>query len=270
MRSSVLYAGIGIAIASAAVLVGLYGNELESAPPPPVMAGATGAPPFLIPMTPGPRQAAMVAVAQPAVGAPEIGSPPNYIPSAIQLFEAHWQGMDVRLLDSELRRKLKYPRGLLGILIDEVTLNAAKAGLLAGDIIIQVMKDRVTTLEEFQQTTRIVRGLRQATLTVLRKGDGKEDGRFAMNRITLVLRGDPDLGFAQLEAAPMILPGDGRPHPYRGACTSCHAVGIGFELTPDPDLITLPPPPLSHATVVKEINPHRDRGPCEACHVILR
>ncbi len=252
-------------------MVGLFSGESGSGAPPPAVIGATGVPPILSPMAvAAPRQAAMVRVAQPVEDAPEAAPPPNYIPSDIQLFEAHWQGMDVRLLDSELRRKLKYPRGLQGILIDEVTLNAARSGLLAGDVIIHVMNDRVTTLEGFQKSSRTVRGLRQTTLTVLRKSDWGEDGRFAVKRTTLVLRGDPDLGFAQVEAAPMILPGDGRPHLYRGACTRCHAVGIGFELTPDPDLITLPPPPILHATVVKEISLHRYRGPCEACHVIKR
>ncbi len=272
MRPKVLFAAIGIAIAASAVFVWLFSDGSGLGGPPPPVIGASGVPPLVVPMAaPAARPAAMVPVARPVGGGAEAGlRPPNYIPSDIQLFEAHWQGMDARLLDSELRRKLKYPRGLLGILIDEVTLNAARAGFLAGDVIVQVVNRRVTTLEEFQQSSRAVRGLRQASITVLRKGDWKEDGRFAMRRITLALRGDPDLGFAQVEAAPMILPGDGRPHPYRGACTSCHTVGIGFELTPDPDLITLPPPPISHAIVVKEVSPHRNRGPCEACHVIRR
>jgi hypothetical protein len=196
--------------------------------------------------------------------------PPNFLPRDIQLSEAHWQGMDVARLTAELRQKLKYPKGLEGIMIDEVTLNSAGSGFLAGDIITHVAEVRVRTLEEFQQSSRSVRGESKATLVVLRKAERRENGRYAVRRVSLVLRGDPDLGFAQLEAAPMILPGDGRPHSHRGPCTLCHSVGKGFELTPDPDMITLPPPTLSHASVVKGISPHRDRGPCEACHLITR
>ncbi len=232
--------------------------------------------------SPGPAAVApaMLNVAQPPAPGPDTApepavkkkrtSPPNFLPRDIQLSEAHWQGMDVAKLTPELRQKLRYPKGLLGIIIDEVTLNSAGAGFLAGDIITHVAGIRVTTLEEYQQASRSVRSQRKATLTVLRKGDPSPDGRFAMKRVMLVLPGDPDLGFAQVEAAPMIVPGDGRPHPYRGPCTNCHTVGVGFELTPDPDMITLPPPALSHATVVKGISPHRDRGPCEACHLIIR
>lgn len=229
--------------------------------PSPTLEPAVVAPPVLTVAQP---------VAQPVKKKKERTTPPNFLPRNIQLSEAHWQGMDVTILTAELRQKLQYPKGLLGILIDEVTLNAGGAGFLAGDIITHVAKIRVTTLEEYQQASRSVRGQRKATLVVLRKGEPNDTGRFSMNRVSLVLPGDPDLGFAQVEAAPMIVPGDGRPHPYRGACTNCHTVGVGFELTPDPDMINLPPPALSHATVVKGISPHRDRGPCEACHLIIR
>ncbi|MEG3620323.1 magnetosome magnetite formation protein MamP [Magnetovibrio sp. PR-2] len=197
------------------------------------------------------------------------GNVPNFLPSNVQLSEGHWQGMDVGELSSELRRKLRYPRGLKGLLVDEVTLNSARSGLKAGDVIVNVGNVSVTTLEAFQQSSRMVRNLDKVELTALRKGERGEDGRYSMRRVSVFLRGDPDLGFAQLESAPMILPGDGRPHPHRGACTNCHSIGSGFEL-PDPDLITLPPPPITHAVVVQGILPHRDRGPCEACHQIVK
>ena len=209
-------------------------------------------------------------VAAPMDGFKEPPTPPNFLPSNIQISEAHWQGMDVTVLTAELRQKLRYPSGLLGLLVDEVTLNAARSGLMAGDVIVNVGNVPVTTLEEFQQASRMLRNMNKAELTSLRKGEMNERGRYSMRRVSVALIGDPDLGFAQLESAPMIVPGDGRPHPYRGACTNCHAIGVGFELTPDPDLITLPPPNLTHATVVKGISPHRDRGPCEACHLIVQ
>jgi mono/diheme cytochrome c family protein len=140
---------------------------------------------------------------------------------------------------------------------------------LAGDVIVQVNNDRVTTLEEFQQSSRWVRNLSQVPLTVLRKGDQTQNGRFTITRMTLLLRAEPDLGFAQVEAAPMIAPGDGRPHRYRGPCTVCHTIGTGFELTPDPDLIVLPPPAITKATADTGVSPHLDRGPCIACHTIF-
>ncbi|OEJ67300.1 magnetosome magnetite formation protein MamP [Magnetovibrio blakemorei] len=194
---------------------------------------------------------------------------PNFLPQNIQISEAHWQGMDVTILTAELRQKLRYPRGLLGLLVDEVTLNAARSGLMAGDIIVNVGNVPVTTLEEFQQATRMVRNMEKVELTSLRKGEMGDGQRYTMRRVSVALIGDPDVGFAQLESAPMIVAGDGRPHPYRGACTNCHAIGVGFELTPDPDLITLPPPQITLAIAEKGVSPHRDRGPCEACHQIV-
>ncbi|WP_135075079.1 magnetosome magnetite formation protein MamP [Terasakiella sp. SH-1] len=196
--------------------------------------------------------------------------PPNYIPKTVELFEAHWQGLDSRAWTDELRRKLKYPKGLTGILVGEVTLNAAEAGILAGDIINKVGDVKVSSLEEFQMATREVRTQTNVKLRLMRPGKKKQDGRFPMRTLTLVMMGQPDLGMAQVEGAPMILPGDPRPHPHRGVCTNCHTVGDGFELSPDPDLVSVPPPVIDHATVVKGIRPHRDRGPCEACHLIRK
>ena len=66
-------------------------------------------------------------------------------------------------------------------------------------------------------------------------------------------------------------------------------IGKGFELTPDPDLVMLPAPTITQATVdegtiklqklhqmqlqqakvIEGVPPHRDRGPCIACHLIL-
>lgn len=192
----------------------------------------------------------------------------NYVAPDIRLSEAHWQGMDTTQLDQELRRTLKYPKGLQGILIDEVTLNAAKSGLNAGDVIVAVEGVPVTTLQGFQAQTKVLRNRQHAALSTLRKSNKVKDGRFTMNRFDFVLRADSVLGFAQVESAPMILAGDPRPHPYRGACTLCHAIGSGFELTPDPDLITLPPPPITKAAITEGLSPHRDRGPCVACHVV--
>jgi hypothetical protein len=292
MNFKVLIA-MGIVIAGVVILAGFFNNEFSLKPSAFTPSAIANAPvataviaandprrftspsnsPGFVSMVQSPGAAStspgLINVAQPFVEQEKTNTPANFIPANIELSEAHWQGMDVTKLTAELRQKLRYPRGLLGIMIDEVTLNAAGSGFLAGDIITHIEKIPVTTLEQYQQASRSVRSQRKATLTVLRKAES-DGGRYSMRRVSLALPGDPDLGFAQVEAAPMIVPGDGRPHPYRGACTRCHTIGTGFELTPDPDLITLQPPTLSHATVVKGINPHRDRGQCEACHLIIR
>ncbi len=193
-------------------------------------------------------------------------SPPNYIPRNLKLFEGHWQGMDGRLMTDELARKLRFPRGLQGILLGEVTLNAARSGLLGGDVVIKVDGVPVPTIEEWQRVSREAANRTESLLTILRKEGGRNS--LVMRTLNLVLRAEDTLGFVQVEAAPMILPGDPRPHVDRGPCTNCHPIGKGLELTPDPDLISLPPPVISQRQVAKVGSPHENRGPCEACHVI--
>ena len=178
----------------------------------------------------------------------------------LEFYEAHWQGMDVMKLGTELRKKLNYPTSLKGIIVNEVTLNSALSGMLGGDVIIAVEGNRVTTLREFRRETREVRNRNHAALTVLRKTSAKNADRYIMNRMTFILRARNPLGFAQVEAAPMILAGDQRPHPERGACTKCHTIGEGQFTMPDPDLITLPPPPITKIELKRGISPHQDRG----------
>lgn len=199
--------------------------------------------------------------------APEV--PPNFIPKNMAVDEAHWMGMDVRKLDHELRVKLRYPAGLLGIIVGQVSMESSMSGLLAGDIITQVNNISVTTLEEFQAATKTVKDLKESSMTVLRKTNVMDTGgRYQVRGMSLTLRTDAELGFAQLEGAPMIAPGDPRPHPDRGPCTNCHAIGTGWELTPDPGLIAMDPPPITQAQADHKQQPHQDRGPCIACHII--
>ena len=194
----------------------------------------------------------------------------NFVPASVQLYEAHWQGMDTRLLTAELRRKLRFPEGLEGILVGEVSLAAGRSGLLGGDVIVAVEGQPVSTLEAFQEASRTVADRTQATISVLRKSGVKDPAgnRAVMLRLTLALAAERPLGFAQVEGAPMIKAGDPRPHPDRGPCTQCHSIGSGVELAPDPDLITLPPPVLTRDAAARGARPHEDRGPCLACHVI--
>lgn len=191
----------------------------------------------------------------------------NFIPPNIKLYEAHWKGMDVMKLTAELRQQLGYPKGMRGVIINEVTLNAALSGMLGGDIIVAVKDMPVTDLESFVTATRQVRNLRHAAVTVMRKGKNRDaSGRYEMNRMVYILRARLDLGYAQAEGAPMILPGDPRPHAYRGPCTDCHTIGDGSFTMPDPDLIILPPPKLTLQQIESGDRPHDDRGPCIACH----
>jgi len=95
-------------------------------------------------------------------------------------------------------------------------------------------------------------------MTVYRKGQW----------FSLTLSAPDNLGFVQAETAPMILPGEIMPHPYRGPCTDCHAIGTTGHIVPDPDGIILPPPPIS-AQALATPPPHKDRGPCQACHQII-
>lgn len=284
----IIVAALGLA---ALVLYALFGEQLGGDAPSAVGAAGTRpasqtvaamqpaapvsapavmyAPPLPAAATPAAGTwAAEPAIDPPATPEPPKDTVPNFIPAQLTMYEVHWQGMDTRKLDSELRRKLGYPQGLEGILVTEVTFNAAASGLLAGDVIMAINDVPVTTLEQFQQQTRVVREQLQATLRALRKRELMQNGRHLMRQVIVVLKAQPYLGMGQGEAAPQILAGDVPPHPERGPCTNCHAIGSGFELPQDPDLIVLPPPPISQATARSGQAPHRDRGPCHACHVI--
>ena len=50
------------------------------------------------------------------------------------LVEGHWLGMELIPITPELAREYKLPHGVAGLLVDEVTLEAAESGLLAGDV----------------------------------------------------------------------------------------------------------------------------------------
>ena len=244
-----------------AVYLGLTDRPSVVSPPPAVVPAPVA---FTVaaPMVPPPQTFQEPAALGPTTPNTADPVPSNFIPRRLKVFEGHWQGLDARLLTVELARKLKFPLGLRGVLLGEVTLNAVDAGLMAGDVITKLEEFPITTMEEFQEASRMVMNRNEAKLTVMRK-EGS-----AFRTLGLTLRAERGLGFVQVEGAPMIKPGDPRPHPYRGPCTDCHTVGTGFELAPDPDLISLPPPVISRKTANDGISPHEDRGPCEACHVI--
>ncbi|MBF0266795.1 MAG: PDZ domain-containing protein [Gammaproteobacteria bacterium] len=193
----------------------------------------------------------------------------NYMSKDIKWYECHWQGMDTMELDSELKKKLNYPANTKGIFVIEVTLNAAYSGILAGDVVSKVDDMKVTDLKSFQMATRRIQNKSSTSVTILRKQETASKKVIMKKMVfTLLDKNNMSLGFAQAEAAPMISPGDTRPHPYRGKCTNCHAVGEGFQLAVDPDLITLPPPIISGRKARTHESPHEDRGKCPICHQI--
>lgn len=190
----------------------------------------------------------------------QAGSAPSQPPEAffgplIKLSEGHWQGMDAMPLSAEIKTKLKLPMTLEGVLLGETTMAAARSGLLAGDVLVAVERNPITTLEELQQQSKRVAQKEAVTLTAYRNG----------KLLNFVMRApDGVLGFAQMETAPMIFASDQRPHANRGPCTDCHAIGTTGHITPDPDGILLPAPVIR----VGVMRPHSDRGPCQACHAI--
>ncbi|MBF0357302.1 MAG: PDZ domain-containing protein [Magnetococcales bacterium] len=196
---------------------------------------------------------AMVAIAPAAT--PGVA---GYTDPAIQLSEGHWQGMETLPLSMELKKKLKLPRRLRGLLVDEVTLYAAESGLMAGDVLVAVNSRQVFSIEDLVRETKRIQDRNSATLTAYRREEWKT--------FTLKVAPGDNLGFAQVETAPMILPGAMRPHPYRGPCSSCHRIAqTGQPMMPDPDGIILPPPPIRADAPM----PHQDRGPCYVCHKII-
>lgn len=171
-----------------------------------------------------------------------------------KIVEAHWQGMEVVPLTWELAAKLGIPLNEKGVLVDEATLASADSGLIAKDIIKSISGIKITNLNEFYAVTRRLRNQKRAPLGIKRGN----------NTMTIDLIAPDDLGFAQLESAPMVLAGSIPPHRYRGPCTNCHAIGSTGQLHPDPDNVTLAPPPISKKTK----SPHRYRGKCKSCHIV--
>lgn len=264
---------LGLVILFVILMAGLfsspdYGQLPASAPTLPVVQGFGGQPspsvgqglggnPSVV--GPGGGSALPVALQTPMMAVAPTGQTPgaSYVDPNMQLSEAHWQGMEALPLSSELKKKLKLPTRLEGLLIDEVSLQAARSGLMAGDVLVAVDSRPVRTLEDLLRESKRVQTREKVVLTAYRK---EEWQTFTLS----VAKGD-NLGFVQVEAAPMIVAGDIRPHPYRGPCTTCHAIGTAAQMMPDPDLIILPPPPIRADARM----PHQDRGPCRVCHPII-
>ncbi len=174
--------------------------------------------------------------------------------------EAHWIGLEAGPLLPAVAKANRIPANVSGVFVDEVTLVAADAGLLAGDVITAVNGSQVTDLKSFKNATKQVALATQAQVTIFRHG--------ATRNITVI---SPDeLGFAQIEGAPMILATDRAPHGYYGPCDSCHTIAPGGinlnQMAKDlGDILTKTAPNIKKGTPA----PHGNRGACSKCHVLL-
>jgi S1-C subfamily serine protease len=176
-----------------------------------------------------------------------------------KFIEGHWLGLEVIPLTAELATEYQVPKGETGVLVDEVTLESAESGILAGDMVQSISGFPTPSLKAFFQATQRVQEKERAQVGISRRG----------SKMTFVMtaRNTSTLGFAQMEAAQPIQPGALRPHRSRGrACTYCHIfMKTGGQLPTDAgDILPNPPPITKNAKA-----PHRYRGRCATCHTIL-
>jgi len=188
------------------------------------------------------------------------------------LIEGHWIGGEVIPLTPAIAKANSIPPDVVGVLIDEVTLLSAEAGLYAGDVIMAINGKKVTDLKSFQQATKDVAQSNRATISVYSGGKNKDIMVFSTEA----------LGIAQMEGAPMILATDRSPHAYYGACDKCHVISTNATRT---NPILNSPNALNPNELLKDAGdnltkvapnirrgtprPHRDRGTCTLCHVVL-
>ena len=198
-------------------------------------------------------------VAPAALAAPSaLLSPRDQNAAGKEFIEGHWLGLEVIPLTPELATEYQVPKGESGILVDEITLEAAESGILAGDMVQSVEGRPTPDLKAFFVATQRVQENERANVGVSRRGQTMT--YFMEARNTTVL------GFAQMEAAQPIRPGALSPHRTRSkACTECHIImKTGGQLPTDAGDILPSPPPITRAAVAT----HGDRGPCVTCHVI--
>ena len=189
-----------------------------------------------------------------------------------QLIEGHWIGGEVIPLTPAIAKANSIPLSVVGVLLDEVTLLAAAAGLFAGDVITAINGRKVTDLKSFQQATKDVAQSNRANVSVFSGGKNKE----------IMVFSTEVLGMAQMESAPMILATDRSPHAYYGPCDKCHVISTNATRT---KTALNSPNALNPAELLKDAGdnltkvapnirrgtppPHRNRGTCTLCHVVL-
>jgi hypothetical protein len=174
--------------------------------------------------------------------------------------EAHWIGLEAGPLVPAVAKANNIPPDVTGVFVDEVTLVAADAGLLAGDVITAVNGIHVADLKSFKNATRQVAQVNQAQVSVFRRGANKN----------FIVNSPEELGIAQVEGAPMILATDRAPHGNYGACDKCHTIAPGRANTNQMakdlgDILAKTAPNIRKGTPP----PHGNRGACSKCHVLL-
>jgi len=175
-----------------------------------------------------------------------------------EFIEGHWLGLEVIPLDAELATEYQIPEGQSGVLVDEVTLESAESGILAGDMVQSIGGFPTPDLRAFFQATQRVQEKERAQVEISRRG--------ANMTFFMTARNTSILGFAQMEAAQPIQPSALRPHRYIGACTNCHVfMQTGGQLPTDAGDILANTPPIPENAKP----PHRDRGQCVNCHAII-
>jgi serine protease Do len=193
--------------------------------------------------------------ADPSVPTGTLPSPRQQNAAGKKFIEGHWLGLEVIPLTAELATEYQVPKGQTGVLVDEVTLEAAESGILAGDMVQSINGFPAPDLKTFFQATQRVQEKERAPVGISRRG----------NKMTFMMEAQNTnmLGFAQMEAAQPIQPGALRPHRYMGSCASCHVfMKTGGQLPTDAgDILPDPPPIAKNATA-----PHRYRGRCVNCH----
>ncbi len=174
--------------------------------------------------------------------------------------EAHWIGLEAGPLVPAVAKANNIPPEVSGVFVDEVTLVAADAGLLAGDVITAVNGNNVSDLRSFKNATRQVAQANQTQVTIYRRNAYKN----------IIVSSPDELGFAQVEGAPMILATDRAPHGNYGPCDKCHTIAPGRtnlnQMAKDlGDILSKTAPNIKKGTPP----PHGNRGPCFKCHVLL-
>jgi hypothetical protein len=174
------------------------------------------------------------------------------------LIEGHWLGVELIPLTPELAKEYNVPPDTKGLLVDEISLESAESGVLAGDLVVAVEGVATPDLIAFTEATKRVKDRRKARILVSRRGQLLE----------FTFSSESMLGFSQNEAAQPITPGSLSPHRNRSKpCTACHIIMVtGGQLPTDAGDILPNPPAITKGA----ISPHEYRGKCKTCHIILK
>ncbi|MBF0531965.1 MAG: magnetochrome domain-containing protein [Candidatus Omnitrophica bacterium] len=242
--------------------MGVTGKNPAAAPPAAAKSGSTAGGPGQLAAfaNRSPAETAEAGVGQPAP-APlntQLPTPKQQGAAKKDLIEGHWLGMELIPLTPELATEYKVPPDTKGLLVDEICLESAESGILAGDMVVGVDGVATPDLVAFTEATRRVKNRDSAKITVSRRG----------RILDFKISSERTLGFSQNEAAQPIAPGAISPHRSRNKpCTSCHIIMVtGGQLPTDAGDILPNPPPITKGAVA----PHEYRGKCKNCHVILK